>query len=415
MHDFGSAMRHAKLSNPGEKFVCFKSDVQGAFLNLPAHPLWQLRQVVTVDGRLYIVRRIMLGTRASPRVWCTVSSLMCWIAVRKLNIRSLHVYVDDFFGFDRANNLVFFRGFRRPRDQVLFLVFWEHISCPFSDDKQLHGEDLKIIGFWVQINDGAISIPPSSTVDLQARISSFLSHPKRSPALRSWQQLAGHLNWSLNVFPYARPALTEVYRKTSGKVVPHSGIPFNAEVIENLNWFSRVLGTGSGVRFIDDGFWSEDEADIVVYTDASGKSGLSFVFSNRGFVHQLNDFVHNHSADIFFLELVAILSAVHHIANLPHPPKRILLFSDSLDSVQVFDSLRAEQPMHNAPLRAIAGILIATGLELRVRHIAGKDNVAADLLSRLLFTEFRKKFPSHSVESFSPPTGLLSVPWKDMF
>ncbi|KAL0564201.1 hypothetical protein V5O48_017855, partial [Marasmius crinis-equi] len=59
-------MRHAKLSHPGKSFVCFKSDVQGAFLNLPAHPLWQLRQVVVVDGKFFTVRRIMLGTRVSP-------------------------------------------------------------------------------------------------------------------------------------------------------------------------------------------------------------------------------------------------------------------------------------------------------------------------------------------------------------
>ena len=56
MHPFGQALRDAYKDNPGCRIVTFKSDVASAFLNLPAHPLWQLRQVVTVKGKLYIVR-----------------------------------------------------------------------------------------------------------------------------------------------------------------------------------------------------------------------------------------------------------------------------------------------------------------------------------------------------------------------
>ena len=55
MHDFGQSMHDAWRENPGRRLVVFKSDVASAFLNLPAHPLWQLRQVVIVDGKLYIV------------------------------------------------------------------------------------------------------------------------------------------------------------------------------------------------------------------------------------------------------------------------------------------------------------------------------------------------------------------------
>jgi hypothetical protein len=98
MHDFGYCLRNARRIHSGRQLVLFKDDVASAFLNLPAHPIWQLRQVVSVDGKLYIVRRFVFGNRASPRIWCAVSGLLCWIAVRKLNIVDLHVYMDDFFG-----------------------------------------------------------------------------------------------------------------------------------------------------------------------------------------------------------------------------------------------------------------------------------------------------------------------------
>jgi hypothetical protein len=94
--------------------VTFKSDVASAFLNLPAHPIFQLRQVVRIEGKLFIVRWLVFGNRASPRCWCAVSGLLCWLGVRKLGILGLHVYMDDFFGWDYADNLVWFRGKLHP-------------------------------------------------------------------------------------------------------------------------------------------------------------------------------------------------------------------------------------------------------------------------------------------------------------
>ena len=108
MRTFGQTLHDARAANPGKRLVTFKSDVASAFLNLPAHPIFQLRQVVRIEGKLFIVRQLVFGNRASPRCWCAVSGLLCWLGVRKLGILGLHVYMDDFFGWDYADNLVWF-------------------------------------------------------------------------------------------------------------------------------------------------------------------------------------------------------------------------------------------------------------------------------------------------------------------
>jgi hypothetical protein len=110
MRTFGQTLYDAKEKHPDRCLITFKSDVATAFLNLPAHPLWQLRQAVVVNGQLYIVRRLVFGNRASPHCWCAVSGLMCWVASRKLNIEGLHIYMDDFFGWDFADELLLYRG-----------------------------------------------------------------------------------------------------------------------------------------------------------------------------------------------------------------------------------------------------------------------------------------------------------------
>ncbi|KAF5385784.1 hypothetical protein D9615_002558 [Tricholomella constricta] len=415
MHSFGTTLRDARRLYPGKRFVTWKSDVASAFLNLPAHPIWQLHQVVTVDGRLHIVRRLVFGNRASPRCWCAVSGLLCWLGVRKLRIVGLHVYMDDFFCWDLEGNLLWFHGKFRPRKQVQLLLLWDAIGCPWEDKKQEHGDVLKVIGFWVDANLGTFSLAPDTVTDIVERVEEFLGSARRHPPLRSWQRLAGHLNWLLNVLPWGRPALTELYRKMSGKFLSSRGIPLNAAVVADLTWLKDVIPAAIGVRFIDEGLWQIADADMVVWTDASTSKGLGFVYSNRGFCYALQPCPPAVKIDIFFLELVAILSALHHVATLACPPRRLLVWTDSLNSVGALNALRVSESLHNAPLLAIAEIALRTSIDIRVCHIPGDENVRADLLSRLMLEEYRRKFPADRVRTFSPPRELLPARWRECF
>lgn len=56
MHSFGQVLCDAKENNLNHCLVTYKSDIATAFLNLPDHPLWQLRQVVVVEGHLYLMQ-----------------------------------------------------------------------------------------------------------------------------------------------------------------------------------------------------------------------------------------------------------------------------------------------------------------------------------------------------------------------
>jgi hypothetical protein len=115
--------------------------------------------------------------------------------------------------------------------------------------------------------------------------------------------------------------LSELYRKTAGKLHNHAKIFLNATVIDNLSWLARTIPSSIGIRFVDAGQWDDGAADLVMWTDASGKYGLSFVFAGNGFVYQhRSPEPGSPSIDIFFLELLAILSGIHHVANFAHPP-----------------------------------------------------------------------------------------------
>ena len=98
--------------------------------------------------------------------------------------------------------------------------------------------------------------------------------------------------------------------------------------------------------------------------DASLTHAIAFRYKEEGFVYQIQPPPPNIKVDIF-LELIGILSAIHHTAdNFHSPPRHLLLFTDSLDSVGVLSSLSAAEPIHNDVLFAIADVILSSGIDI---------------------------------------------------
>ena len=192
--------------------------------------------------------------------------------------------MDDYFSWDFLDNLTLYHGILHPHKQVQLLVLWDFLSCLFEDRKQEHGESLKIIGFWVDPNVGSILLSAETVDDVIGHINTFLDHGSCCPPLQDWQHLAGHLNWLLNVLPWGRPALSELYSKMSGKSLTNRGIFINRDVCQDLSWLAEVIPRSIGIHFVDSLMWDDADADLVVWSDAC-LVGLGFCFASQGFVY----------------------------------------------------------------------------------------------------------------------------------
>jgi hypothetical protein len=53
-------------------------------------------------------------------------------------------------------------------------------------------------------------------------------------SLQEFQQLAGWINWALNVFPLLKPGLSNVYDKISSKTKSHAMIYVSKAVVDDL-------------------------------------------------------------------------------------------------------------------------------------------------------------------------------------
>ncbi|CCM05756.1 uncharacterized protein FIBRA_07988 [Fibroporia radiculosa] len=105
----------------------------------------------------------------------------------------------------------------------------------------------------------------------------------RRCSLRQFQELAGTLNWSFNVFPLLKPGLSNLYAKMKGKNEPNALIFVNKAIKDDLTWLVQHLHASSGVFFMGTEKWGPldlyrgNKEDEIAYVDASG-AGLGLFF-----------------------------------------------------------------------------------------------------------------------------------------
>ena len=148
-------------------------------------------------------------------------------------------------------------------------------------------------------------------------------------------------------------------------------------------WFLVSRQSSTFHRVLQSLDWDPSTADVTAYCDAS-LDGLGFWFPNlnAGFwspipESQLKD-------TIFYFEALSVLSAIIYSTSLGIPLKKLLIYTNNLNTVQMFNSLSA-LPAYNDILKAAVDHLLSDlfiPIQLRVLHVPGECNTIADALSR---------------------------------
>ena len=338
-------------------------------------------------------------------------SLVVWIAIKVKHISGILAYMDDAFSFDASTTLEFYPPHQTfyPPKQAKLLSLWDELGILHDPQKQVYGSTLTIIGFHINPNRMEITLPQESLVSLVNAIYRFHDTPDRRQPLREWQRLLGWLNWALNVQPLLRPALQSSYGKISRKQISHAGIYLNARVKHDLTWLSNMLLQSEEVFIVQSTAWQPHQADLVIYCDAC-LTGMGFWSPKlqQAFVADVTSSLSQPEDTIFWLEALTVLSALIWATELSPPPSRLAIFTDNLNTIQMFGSLRFQPPYDLLLLEAVA-ILTRTKIDLRVWHISGASNLVADALSRGLLAMVQQMIPAISISTFQPPRNTLGV------
>ena len=98
------------------------------------------------------------------------------------------------------------------------------------------------------------------------------------------------------------------------------------------------------------------------------------------------------------------MSALAWAASIsPLAPHRLLIYSDLMDTVELFHSMRGKSIEYNTIVFFAVEVLLRTKILLRVFHIPGTENAMADALSRMLLHVTLTLHHHLVVRSFQPP------------
>ncbi len=125
--------------------------------------------------------------------------------------------------------------------------------------------------------------------------------------------------------------------------------------------------------------WTDDPADYIIYCDAC-PTGMGFWYP---------------------ASTLCILCALHNAYQRASSSNRILIYTDNLNTVDIFASLRA-LPAYNVILRTAVDLLYEGNHELRVLHVPGEANTVADALSRQNYACAWELQPDLTISEFEP-------------
>jgi hypothetical protein len=175
--------------------------------------------VETSRGELHVDRVNVFGGSSSGPIFISVNSLVAWVAKHEREIDDL-VYVDNSFGVEVAGRVLCYQpyGENYPAQQTQLLELWpgDEIGIPHKQKKQVYGTQLAILGINVDVEHLTFTLPEEAKDRLVKELTEWSQKGVRRK-VKEWQQLAGWVNWVLNVYPLLRLSLNNVYSKLKGK------------------------------------------------------------------------------------------------------------------------------------------------------------------------------------------------------
>ncbi|KAF8232255.1 hypothetical protein L208DRAFT_1397668 [Tricholoma matsutake] len=249
IHDLGTTLIHVRKKHPKRKIVLIKSDVKSAYRLPPMHPLWQIKQAVSVDGQFHIDRCNTFGNRGGGWNWDSVISLVNWIGTEKKKITDLLGYVDDNFGWEFAGNTKYYKPYKKhmPTKQTRLLQLLDELGIPHDENKQLSGPSLPILGYEVDANAMTVKVPDEKKAKIIQSLRNY-AHEGTSYTLKELQSVAGSTSAVLNLYPQLRPGLRGLFDEMAGKEEPSTKLMVTKPVARSLSKLADHLERAQPVQ-----------------------------------------------------------------------------------------------------------------------------------------------------------------------
>jgi len=388
----------------GNGCLIFKKDLKKAYRQIPVDPgdvpllgyKWQ--------GKFYFDTSLPMGMRSSAqicqRVTCAVVHVTTSNGFRTVN------YLDDFAGAETADRAGIAYDF-------LGRVLSDFGLVESEEKARRPSTQMSFLGVQFDTIRSTLEVTQDRLVEIKALLEVWAE--KRVMTRNELESLIGKLMF---ISKCVRSARVFMSRMLNGlRDLPNGVIvAVDEELRLDLRWWSRFLETFNGVVMMPMQDWSRPDSVIAVDACSTGIGGICWE-TNEVFHLRLPDEFLEKKLHINQLEALCVVIAMklwhRQCAN-----KKILLYSDNMVTVQVFNAGKSRNPYLQECLREVAFLLCRQEAEVRTVHVAGVENRIPDFLSRwhtnrsyeaLFWHEIVKLGKVHVVKIIEVPESFLEL------
>jgi hypothetical protein len=182
----------------------------------------------------------------------------------------------------------------------------------------------------------------------------------------------------------------------------HYKVPLSKDAREDIDWWINTVDNWNCRSVFLEELWSTS-VDFSIYTDACGY-GIGAVFGRKWFCCLLPE--SSQLLDISWKELFAVVIACKTWGEYL-TGKRLRLYCDNIAVVAVVNSGSSRSESLMSLVRELYHVAVTYNFDIRLEHVPGINNTAADLLSRLQLGQFHAMFANEYDLDPSPVRGVF--------
>lgn len=380
---------------------CFlaKTDIKSAFRIIPVHPNDYHLLGFKWRGCFYYDKCLPMGCSSSCSIFETLSHALQWAAMDRGADNIVHI-LDDFLFISKSKAKCF-------DDITSFIDLCNQLGVPIAHEKTMGpASTLTFAGIELDTSLSEARLPPDKLIKCRTLLRSFLR--KKSVTLLELQSLIGTLNYACIVVPPGRTFLRRLIDLSKHVHHPHHHIRIKLEAKADIHTWLEFLDSYNGRSFFLDDKWLTSDT-INLYTDAAASKGFGAIFgSNWAYGEWPSDWK---DLNITVLELYPVVLSVElwgsEMAN-----KCVMFFTDNAALVEVLNRITSKDSTIMTLMRRLVLQCLNFNILFKAKHIPGKLNILADLLSRLQVSQFKSVAEGmNGFPTYIPPS-LLPLNWK---
>ena len=366
----------------GKGCLLAKADIEDAFRIVPIQPADYNLLGFKVNEKFYYDKALPMGCSTSCQTFEKLSCAVQWILLHHFKIAGMSHILDDFIFIGPPDSNLCDYGLQ------CFMTLAEDINIPVKHAKTVfpcnccavHGVEIDTVKFELRL-----------PADKLEKINKMLSgmYKRRTVTLKELQSLLGLLSFACTAIVPGRAFLRRLYQLTCGVKKSYHHVTLNSEARADLAAWQVFLKNYNGRQLFLNEQWVNSDS-IKLYTDAASSKGFAGIFRSKwvaGNWHKPFS-----SADITLLELYPIMVSLEIWGEMLSN-HCVILFTDNAALVYVINNQTCKCKKVMKLVRQLVITCMKFNIAVKAKHIAGKNNVVADRLSRFEFQEARVHAP----------------------